>query len=264
MEKEILSMEEAAELFNVSVKTFIKLLREENVPARKIGREWRFSRTALINWLSSGGSQSYTSSENDSKQYFNTVALEWEEISKNYYDDSIIKKLKDLNIINSNSIVLDFGCGDGYISRGIANTVKKVVAVDISDEMLKQLQNKVALQAIDNIETKLCDLDEIPVKDNSIDVVCASMILHHIENPRLVVKEFKRVLKNGGWVFLADFSLYDDVEMKEKMHDVWMGFDTSEIEACFKREGFNNILVEVLKNEQGQQKDIFYLVAKSE
>ncbi|NLO40177.1 MAG: helix-turn-helix domain-containing protein, partial [Ruminiclostridium sp.] len=37
-------MEEAAELFGVSIKTFIKLLREENVPARKIGREWRFSK----------------------------------------------------------------------------------------------------------------------------------------------------------------------------------------------------------------------------
>jgi predicted HTH domain antitoxin len=34
MEKEILNMEEAANLFGVSIKTFIKLLKEENVPAR--------------------------------------------------------------------------------------------------------------------------------------------------------------------------------------------------------------------------------------
>ena len=54
VDKEILNMEEAAELFNVSVKTFIKLLKEEKVPGRKIGREWRFSRSALVNWLSSG------------------------------------------------------------------------------------------------------------------------------------------------------------------------------------------------------------------
>ena len=65
MEKEILTMEEAAERFSVSIKTFIKLLKEEKVPGRKIGREWRFSRKALIDWLSSGDSQVYSSSEGD-------------------------------------------------------------------------------------------------------------------------------------------------------------------------------------------------------
>ena len=69
MDKEILNMEEAAELFNVSIKTFIKLLKEEKVPARKIGREWRFSRQALIQWLSAGDSQQYSSSESDPKSF---------------------------------------------------------------------------------------------------------------------------------------------------------------------------------------------------
>ncbi|MCL2460465.1 MAG: helix-turn-helix domain-containing protein, partial [Euryarchaeota archaeon] len=32
----------------------IKLLREERIPARKVGREWRFSRTALLRWLGDG------------------------------------------------------------------------------------------------------------------------------------------------------------------------------------------------------------------
>ncbi len=38
LDKEILTMEDAAEFFGVSVKTFIKLLKEEKVPGRKIGR----------------------------------------------------------------------------------------------------------------------------------------------------------------------------------------------------------------------------------
>ena len=80
MEKEILNMEEAAELFNVSIKTFIKLLKEEKVPARKIGREWRFSRQALIQWLSSGDSQQYSSSESEAKEFFDSVAPEWSKL----------------------------------------------------------------------------------------------------------------------------------------------------------------------------------------
>jgi len=43
----------------VSEKTLIIMLRLEHVPARKIGREWRFSRTALISWLAAGDSIDY-------------------------------------------------------------------------------------------------------------------------------------------------------------------------------------------------------------
>ncbi len=59
MTDDILNIEQAVEFLGVSEKTLIKLLREEHVPARKIGREWRFSREALISWLSSGDSIDY-------------------------------------------------------------------------------------------------------------------------------------------------------------------------------------------------------------
>ena len=43
---EILNLEEAARFLGVSVKTFNKVLHSENLPARKIGREWKFARCA--------------------------------------------------------------------------------------------------------------------------------------------------------------------------------------------------------------------------
>lgn len=59
MDNAILNLEQAGEFLGISVKTMIKLLREENIPARKIGREWRFSKTALTAWLSEGDSRNY-------------------------------------------------------------------------------------------------------------------------------------------------------------------------------------------------------------
>lgn len=56
---DILNLEQAIEFLGVSEKTLIKLLREEHIPARKIGREWRFSREALLLWLASGDSSDY-------------------------------------------------------------------------------------------------------------------------------------------------------------------------------------------------------------
>ena len=66
MDSDILNLEQAMEFFGVSERTMIKLLREENVPARKIGREWRFSRMALLKWLGEGDSTKY---QNHTEQY---------------------------------------------------------------------------------------------------------------------------------------------------------------------------------------------------
>lgn len=64
--REILNIEEAAELLGVSLKTFNKVLHSEDVPARKIGREWKFSRRALIEWVGSGrASQFYREDRED-------------------------------------------------------------------------------------------------------------------------------------------------------------------------------------------------------
>lgn len=56
---EILTIEQAAELLGVSVKTFNKVLHSENIPGRKVGREWKFSRRALIDWVGAGRSDEF-------------------------------------------------------------------------------------------------------------------------------------------------------------------------------------------------------------
>lgn len=110
MDKDILNLEQAVDFLGVSEKTLIKLLREEHIPARKIGREWRFSRQALINWIASGDSVDYI---NQSERYMvsedisgETTVL-FDKIDENlktvkdhgYNVKSILKKLdKDIEI----------------------------------------------------------------------------------------------------------------------------------------------------------------------
>ena len=63
-DREIMNIEEAAKLLGVSIKTFNKVLHTQSIPARKIGREWKFSRRALIEWIGHGRSdQFYRESE---------------------------------------------------------------------------------------------------------------------------------------------------------------------------------------------------------
>lgn len=254
MSKEILNMEEAAELFSVSIKTFIKLLKEEKVPARKIGREWRFSRKALVDWLSAGDSQVYSSSEGETRDFFNQVAPEWEKISSNYYDESIKNKIIELNVLRKDMTVVDLGAGDGYLSRGIAHLVRKVIAVDISKEMLSQLERKAYKKGIQNIKLLESDGNDVPIKDSSIDMVCSNMYLHHMEHPNEAIKEINRILKPGGIVFLADLYEHTNRELKEKMHDIWSGFKENDIKTWFVENRFKNVVIRDLDHKNGDAK----------
>lgn len=66
--REILNIDEAAELLGVSLKTFNKVLHAEEVPARKIGREWKFSRRALIEWVGNGRSSEFYREEREDEE----------------------------------------------------------------------------------------------------------------------------------------------------------------------------------------------------
>ena len=58
-DQEILNIDDAAAFLGVSVKTFSKVLREGDVPGRKVGREWKFSRQALVDWIGGARSRSF-------------------------------------------------------------------------------------------------------------------------------------------------------------------------------------------------------------
>jgi excisionase family DNA binding protein len=74
--RDVLNIDEAAELLGVSVKTFNKVLHTQNIPARKIGREWKFSRAALIEWVGSGRSQDFYSPDGEDDDAAKTVRPE--------------------------------------------------------------------------------------------------------------------------------------------------------------------------------------------
>ena len=54
MDEEILDVEGAATLLGVSTRTIYNLAREGSIPATRIGREWRFARRNLIDWVANG------------------------------------------------------------------------------------------------------------------------------------------------------------------------------------------------------------------
>lgn len=241
--KEILTLDEASALFQVSTKTMLKILREEAIPARKIGREWRFSRKALLEWMAGGNSMEYTSVEEENKAYFAQVAPIYDEMRKGCYGNALRDLIIDRFTPEPGISVADIGTGTGYLAKGLAAKAAGVVAVDSSTAMLEVAGNDLAQEGIGNVSLMEGDAHDLPLSDESQAMVYANLLLHHLLEPGVAIKEMHRILKPGGRVVITDVLRHRHSWVKEEKFDVWMGFEFQEIEEWLKDAGFQEIEV---------------------
>ena len=93
MPKEVLTAGEAAELLSVSVQTILRKARARQIPAARIGRQWRFSRSELLKWIEAGGEAAtepkMADDETDDFQRLSAEALQdtWENEEDAIYDN---------------------------------------------------------------------------------------------------------------------------------------------------------------------------------
>ena len=98
-------------------------------------------------------------------------------------------------------VVLDIGCGLGRLTRPLAREAERVIAIDISREMLAQA--KELNPHLDNVEWVHGDGRSLhPVPDASVDVCVSHVVFRHIPDPAITlgyVREIGRVLRPGGF-----------------------------------------------------------------
>lgn len=91
------------------------------------------------------------------------------------------------------STLLDMGCGTGFIIHLVADLVAEVHGVDITEDMMKQID-----QSKGNITLKLSTVEQLPYEDSCFDIVTAYSFMDHLLDYRLALAEAYRVLKPGG------------------------------------------------------------------
>ena len=106
----------------------------------------------------------------------------------------------DLTVQSSDTVV-DIGCGVGRMSRALASRAGRVIAVDVSEEMLERARELNAEQP--NIEWLLGDGTSLAgIDDESADGCFSVVVFQHIPDPAITlgyIREIGRVLRPGGW-----------------------------------------------------------------
>ena len=147
--------------------------------------------------------------------------------------DFLVKAIKDFNIVNCESIVLDFGCGMGRVSKKLIDVFNcNVIGTDISPSML-QFAN-IYVSKPKQFKTAKSYIDK-----ETIDICLSAFVIQHTESPVVEINNIYDVLKpNGYFVLLNEHKRFIPNGVDSQRYVVWNddGFDVhGYVETRFKK-----------------------------
>lgn len=182
-----------------------------------------------------------------SKQFFDEVAEDWDEMRPNYYSLNVREKAFDLAGVKPNQLAADVGAGTGFITEGLLRRGLRIIAIDQSEAMLSQMQRKFA--HLEGIDYRYGEAERLPLADESVEYVFANMYLHHVESPGVAIKEMARILQPGGVLTITDVDAHAFEFLKTEHHDRWLGFRRDDVREWFIVAGLKSVSVDGIDEE---------------
>ena len=136
--------------------------------------------------------------------------------ANNHYHDSLLKYVPE-----SCENALEMGCGTGAFARELGKRCKRVVAIDMSEEMIRVARRRSV--GIENVEFELADAMRWEFPKAHFDFICSIATLHHLQQRELLMK-IKDALKPGGVLVVLD--LVESSGLVDRVLDV-VGFGVS-------------------------------------
>ncbi len=126
--------------------------------------------------------------------------------------------------------LLDIGTGTGRILELLAPRVRQGLGVDASRSMLALARSRLAGPDFAHCGVRLADMYRLPLATGSFDIVVMQMVLHHAEDPDLVLAEAARVLRPGGRLLLIDLAEHERRDLTDRLAHRWPGFSDNTIQ----------------------------------
>ena len=159
--------------------------------------------------------------ENKSSRFWDKRSKVFDEQVLSVYENAYKKTIKrSIPFLKPEDTMLEIGCGTGNATIPLSQYVKKITAIDISEEMMLMSAEKAKEEGRENITFRQKDLLELDIEPESYDVVAAYNVLLYMKNQEKVLEKIYDILKPGG-VFLSATDCLGRNLSKESVRKFW-------------------------------------------
>lgn len=124
--------------------------------------------------------------------------------------------------IKEGDVVLDFGSGagfDAFLASKKVGESGKVIGVDFTEEMVEKARELAEKYNNRNVEFRLGDIENLPIENESIDVIISNCVINLAPDKLKVFKEAYRVLKKTGRMYVSDIVLLGELTEEQRGND---------------------------------------------
>jgi ArsR family transcriptional regulator len=146
-------------------------------------------------------------------------------------------------------VIADLGAGEGTLSQLLAKTAKKVIAVDNSPGMVEFGSALAREHGLANLEYRLGNIDDPPIKAGTVDLALFSQALHHAASPGKALAAAHKILRPGGRLVVLDLLAHSFEQARTLYAHVWLGFSEVELLRLIEKAGFQDADVSVVSRE---------------
>src|SRR5512137_1302531 len=132
---------------------------------------------------------------------------------------------------------LEYGCGTGLLSFVLRPRLGAITLADVSQGMLDVAAAKIAAAGDPAMRTVKLDLVADPLPAERYDLAYSLMTLHHIPDTAAILARFRAVLREPGWLAVADLDT-EDGSFHGAGFDGHLGFDRDRLGALARAAGF--------------------------
>ena len=152
--------------------------------------------------------------------------------------------------------MLDLGSGagnDAFVARAETGATGKVIGVDFTPTMIRRARENAEKLNFHNVEFRQGDIEDLPVSDNSVDVVVSNCVLNLVPDKPKVFNEIKRVLRPGGHFSISDIVLVGELpDALRNAAEMYAGCVSGAIQMddyldIIRQTGFENLKVQKQK-----------------
>lgn len=153
---------------------------------------------------------------------------------------AVAQAIRDQLPLAPHMSALEYGCGTGLLSFALHDQFKHLTLADSSRGMLDVVQEKISAGGFSHMRPRQLDLLTDPLPQERYDLIHSLMTLHHVSDIDAVLKGLYSLLKEPGYLCIADLDS-EDGSFHGAGFSGHQGFDRDTLQAQARQAGFDNI-----------------------